>query len=315
MQNSKSYYDILGVSHSATPDKIKRAYRELSLQHHPDRGGDSGKFQQLNEAYECLSDPEKKRGYDMMRNSPFMGPNQDMGINPADIIGMMFGGMPAFSGQNGFPPGFPGPGGNIRIFHNGIPTNLNGGVNGPTFNNLNKPPPINITVEIDLEHAFTGGSMPVPIKRWLQTDTTKTEESETIYVEIPKGIDNDESVILKDKGNVIVINQEIKGDVKIFFRIKNNSNFSRKGLDLIYKKTITLKESLCGFSFDLQYINGKTFKIQNTSGNIITPNFNKIIPKFGMKRENHIGNLIINFEIIFPQKLTEEQINTLKTIL
>jgi len=315
MQNSKNYYDILGISSSATPDKIKKAYRELSLQHHPDRGGDGSKFQQLNEAYECLSDPEKKQAYDMVNNNSFMGNRPDIGLNPADILGMMFGGgiPPSSSGFNGFPTGFPG--GNIRIFHNGIPTNLNGGVNGPTFNNLNKPPPININVEIDLEHAYTGGSIPVQIKRWIQTDTNKTEESETIYVEIPKGIDNDESIAIKDKGNIMVINQEIKGDIKIFFRIKNNSHFSRSGLDLIYKKTITLKEALCGFSFDLQYINGKTFKIQNKSGNIITPNFNKIIPSFGMKRGNHTGNLIINFEINFPQNLTEEQINTLKTIL
>ena len=58
------YYSILGVNRNATPEEIKRSYRKLAMQHHPDRGGDSAKFQQVQEAYDNLSDPLKKQQYD-----------------------------------------------------------------------------------------------------------------------------------------------------------------------------------------------------------------------------------------------------------
>jgi DnaJ-class molecular chaperone len=72
---------------------------------------------------------------------------------------------------------------------------------------------------------------------------------------------------------------------------------------------------LCGFSFELKYINGKSYTLNNNSGNIIKPDYKKIIPGMGLKRENHQGNLIIHFQVSFPEKLTEEQMGVLKTIL
>ncbi|MDD2730531.1 MAG: molecular chaperone DnaJ [Candidatus Portnoybacteria bacterium] len=61
---SKDYYKILGISKSASPDEIKRAYRRLAQEHHPDKGGDQQKFKEINEAYQVLSDPQKKSQYD-----------------------------------------------------------------------------------------------------------------------------------------------------------------------------------------------------------------------------------------------------------
>lgn len=63
----KNYYDILGVNSSAGPDEIKRAYRKLASQHHPDKGGDVKKFQEIEQAYRTLSDPEKRQMYDNPR--------------------------------------------------------------------------------------------------------------------------------------------------------------------------------------------------------------------------------------------------------
>ena len=60
----KSYYDILGVKKSASADEIKKAFRKLARKHHPDAGGDEETFKEINEAYEVLSDPEKKKQYD-----------------------------------------------------------------------------------------------------------------------------------------------------------------------------------------------------------------------------------------------------------
>ena len=81
------------------------------------------------------------------------------------------------------------------------------------------------------------------------------------------------------------------------------------------KKEITLKESLTGFKFDIKHLNGKTYTINNDSGNIIPSNYIKEIPKLGMTREGIPGKLIIEFSVIFPEKLTEEQIIKLKDIL
>ena len=64
--NIMDYYSILGVNRNASPDDIKKSYRKMSLKHHPDRkGGDSEMFKKINEAYEILSDPQKKRQYDV----------------------------------------------------------------------------------------------------------------------------------------------------------------------------------------------------------------------------------------------------------
>ena len=76
-----------------------------------------------------------------------------------------------------------------------------------------------------------------------------------------------------------------------------------------------MKDALCGFVFDMTYLDGRVYKINNNSGNVIANNYNKVLPGMGMKREQHVGNLIINFTVAFPEKLTEEQINGLRAIL
>lgn len=69
----RDYYEVLGVDKSASADDIKKAYRKLALEHHPDKGGDSEKFKEANEAYETLKDPAKKQQYDQFGHNPFGG--------------------------------------------------------------------------------------------------------------------------------------------------------------------------------------------------------------------------------------------------
>ena len=69
----EDYYKCLGVSENASQDAIKRAFRKLSLKHHPDRGGDKATFQKINEAFQTLGEPDKRQMYNMQRNSPFGG--------------------------------------------------------------------------------------------------------------------------------------------------------------------------------------------------------------------------------------------------
>ena len=314
MSESDNLYDILGVDKTASTEDIKKAYRKLSLLHHPDRNNGSdeskGRFQKIQNAYETLGNEEKRKQHDQPQPHMFQqghGGGMHMNINPDEIFN--------FFSKNmfGMPPG-------VNVMHGGMP-------GMPQFfnmenirNGLMKPQPIIKNEEITLSKAYTGCTIPLQITRWIVENNTKREETETIYVTIPKGVDNNEIIIIRDKGNSLADNN--KGDIKLFIKIVNDTEFIRNGLDLILNKTITLKEALCGFSFDMKYIDGREFKLNNGNGNIIHNNYNKVIQHMGMKRainpqmlQEHTGNLIINFNVAFPEKLTEEQIVELSKIL
>jgi DnaJ-class molecular chaperone len=311
---SETFYNILGVEKTSTKDEIKKAYRSLSLKYHPDRNPNNlesiSKIQKINEAYETLSDDSKRAEYDMMSKNPFMrmathgGSNMEMPFQDMDdIFSALFGGaggnLFGQFGVNGMPPGAK-----IHVFRGGQPMGFQG---------FQKPPPIIKTVNITMEQVLNGANIPVDIERWIIETDNKVFEHETLYITIPKGIDDNEIIMMKDKGNIV--NEDIKGDVKLFIKVDNTTGFERKGLDLFINKTISLKEALCGFSFELKYINGKTYTLNNNSGNIIPPNYIKIIPNMGLTREGHTGNLLINFNIDFPEKLSEDKTNALREIL
>ena len=99
-------------------------------------------------------------------------------------------------------------------------------------------------------------------------------------------------------------------------KVKNGTVFERRGIDLILKKKLSLKESLCGFSLNIHHINGKLYKINHDgANNIIKPDASTKLDNLGMKRNGSYGSLIILFQIEFPEKLSNEQINKLKDIL
>ena len=300
------YYNILGVDKKSTPDQIKKAYRKLSLQYHPDKKtGNAEKFKQINEAYQMLGDEDKKRMYDQQQENPFGGGDFFGGgrnpmvnqMNPDNLFKMFFG-----QGQHPFHGGMDIP--NVQMFRNGMPVDMS---------KFHKPPPIIKTVVIDLKSAYTGINIPIEIERWVLINNTKQFEKEKLYIPIPAGIDENEIIIMKGKGNYK--NETLKGDIKIFIKITNNTDLERDGLNLIYKKNLTLRESLLGFTFTINHISGKTFNLVNDPGKVITPGFKKVASGMGMKRENVTGDLIIYFNVIFPKKISEEQVEKLKNIL
>jgi len=338
-----SHYEILGVSQKASDAEIKKAYRSMSMKNHPDRNPSADaaeKMREINSAYEVLSDTAKRRQYDMelsIGKMPFgMGPGMGMGGMPfahmssmddGDINGifqMLFGGgVPSMAHMGGQMP-------EIHIFHG--PMGQMGGMGGPMggigqmggmggpmggpmgqmrnrspFKQAQKPTPITKQISITIEQAYHGCRMPIEIERWTMIGELKIQEEETVYITIPPGIDDNEIILIEQKGNIE--NEYLKGDVKINIQFENTTVFKRHGLDLIYRKAISLKESLCGFGFEIHHINGKVLNLNNTSNpTVIKPNYRKVVPGLGMNRDGTSGNLIIEFLVEFPDFLTKEQI-------
>lgn len=308
------YYKTLCVDRSASDSEIKKAFRKLSMITHPDkaqpedREAATVKFQKISQAYEILGDPEKRKQYDFQQLNPFGSAMSGMSGVPGMSGVASMAGMPIppelFEILTGGMFGGEAP----QVFHMS-----SGGPMHRRSENFQKPDPIEKNLEISLEEAFTGKTKQISVSRTIVSGGSRRLENETLYISVPAGIDTNEIITIKDKGNVSHTN--IKGDVKVIITIKNYTKFKRHGIDLIYSKEITLKEALCGFDFDMEYIDGRVFKIKNDSGNIISNGYNKIISKMGMVRENHKGDLIIKFKVIFPKSLQDHQVKTLRDIL
>jgi DnaJ-class molecular chaperone len=262
-------------------------------------------FQKINEAYETLSDPAKRENYD------FAGTNNGgININTFNHAGVdeifrnFFGHMGPMG--MGMGPEMHGPG--FRIFH----------MNRNTFTEQNifaKPTPIIKTVELTIHQVYTGASVPVELDIWKIERGIKTFERETLYVTIPPGTDTDDIIIEREKGNIG--HQGVRGDVKILIKVINDTNFERRGLDLVINKTISLKEALCGFKFEFTHLNTKSYTIGNNypKNFIVSPNYQKVIQNMGMSKAGVTGNLLINFEIEFPKELSKDQVDSLIHIL
>jgi len=225
---------------------------------------------------------------------------------PPEVFNMFFAsGRDPFSQFGGHPMGGMGGMGqpNIRVFHNGR----------PAHSRPKKPDPIKQTINLSLKQAYEGSNaFVVTIQKRITKLGTTTMENETIYIEIPEGIDNDEKVYLKDRGHII---DNLSGDIELTFKVLNDTNYIREGMNIVINKEISLKDALCGFSFEIDHINGKNYKISNQQGNIIKPGYVREICGMGMKRNSQVGRLFIKFNIKFPEKLSEEQIETISEIL
>ena len=301
-----NHYSTLGVDENASHDEIKKAFRSLSLKWHPDRNSEPGaveRFQKINEAYEQIGDDEKRSVYDAQRRNPFSKFGMGGGTEH-DILNAFFGGMGGlgamFQGAGGFPGG-------VQMF-----TTSMDGTGRTNVRVVHKPSPISKNITITMEQVYTGCKVPIEIERQLIENNMRILEKETIYVDIPPGIDEGEIICIPDKGNSI---NGSRSDVKVFVKISQDAIFQRSGLDLIINQKISFRDSLCGFSIEFKYINGKVYTLNNTNGTIIYTNYKKVMPNMGLKRDNHTGNMIINFNVDYPEKLTDEQVEKLRSIL
>ena len=285
--NKKDYYDILNIKKDSTQEEIKKSYRKLSMKYHPDKNnGEDSKMKEITEAYGILGNNNKKKEYDLATNLP----------NPEDIINMFF--------NNGA---------SVREFN--IPTNTNAfsffsNLNTNMFNN-NFVRPLVHKVYVTLEDVYNNNEIKTTITKIIAVNNNKTSVYEEITFKVPKDILDNDTILLKNQGNIINNN---KGDLKIKMILIEHNKFAVYNNNIIYNHKLSLKDALCGFVLELSYLNNKKYKINNTN-TIISPTFKKEINNMGLRKNGNTGKLIIMFTILFPKELTEETKTKIKDLL
>ena len=274
--NYDVYFNILNVTRDATLNDIKKAYRLLSIKHHPDKNGNSSSelFNKINDAYSILI-----RNYDSIKLCETKQVN-DLVNSSANI--------------------------NANISANASSANIS--ANSSCSNTMiykytnSSYEDIIINLTLNYNEAYNGCNKPIVVERKIIVNNVIGHEKETLYVQIPKGIDNNEIITLVNKGNSYVNNGVSHSNVKIIILLKPHELFERNGLDILYTKSISLKDALIGFSFMLNHINNKSYNI--SCSEIIHFNYEKIINNMGFVRDAFVGNLIIKFNILFPTSLS-----------
>jgi DnaJ family protein A protein 2 len=332
-------YDILGVSRTASEGELKKAYRKLAKENHPDKNPAAGdKFKEISMAYDVLSDPKKREFYDRHGLKGLQEGADHEGMDGHDIFSQLFGGG-LFGGMGG------------RM----------GGGRGRRQRGDDTVHPLKVTLE-DLYNAKVsklqlsrniicktcdgvggkagsrrscngcrGSGMKVTYRQlgpgmmqqmqsvctdcsgegeqFSESDRCKACQGKKVVVEtkilevhVDKGMRDGEKITFRGEGDQQP-NVEA-GDVVIVLQQKPHEEFERHGIDLYMAKTISLTEALCGFTIVQKHLDGRQLVIKSVPGEVIIPGATKGIKGEGMpihRNPFEKGNLYIKFNVEFPE--------------
>ncbi len=292
-----SLYETLGVSKNASADEIKKAYRRLARQYHPDINKEKGaeeKFKEINAAYEILSDEKKRAQYDQYGDSMFGGQSfHDFsrnagGVNLDDILKDLFGG--GFGGGSSRGSRFNG------FSSRGFDTSFGG------FGGFEEDLDSTIELSIPFEKAVVGGEHNFNL------------QGETIKFKIPHGIKQGEKLRIRNKGKKG--HNGSRGDLIVIVKLEESEIYQREDDDLYQKVDISLKTALFGGKVTVS-----TLKENKKEATITIPANSKNGQKIRLKgygvqnRKNDIyGDMYLVLNVILPstQTLDEQLIEILK---
>ena len=330
-------YEILGLTNNASDDEIKKAYRKLAIKYHPDKNKEPGateKFQEISNAYNILSDPEKKQNYDRFGTTDEQQ-------------------MPDMSNMGGF--NFPF---NFNVKQQQKDNNINHTINvtlEEIYNEVTKEftykrkiycetcdgtgcknkqknvcnicqgkgrkvkvmrmGPITQQIVEPCMNCNQTGEVVEPNNRCDNCNGRSfILKEKTINIPLKNGLDNGYKIKMENKGNIL---KSGKTDLIITFNILNHNIFTRQGDDLYIVLTIELYQALCGFNKLITHLDGK--KLNINSSDLITENDKKMIAGKGMKnmKNNTYGDLIIGFKINYPkmEKYDGDDVEEIKKLL
>ncbi|KAG9447798.1 hypothetical protein H6P81_013926 [Aristolochia fimbriata] len=337
------YYKILQVDKSAKEDDLKKAYRKLAMKWHPDKNPNNkkeaeAKFKQISEAYEVLSDPQKRAVYDQYGEEGLKGQVPPPGAGgPGGATFFQTGDGPnvfRFNPRNaddifaeffGFSSPFGGMGsrGGSRFHGGGMFSDDffgssfgEGGSMNINMNQQRKAPPIENYLTCSLEELYKGTTKKMKISREIADISGKTMTVEEILtIEVKPGWKKGTKITFPEKGNEQP--NVIPADLVFIIDEKPHDVFTREGNDLVVTQKISLVEALTGYTVHLTALDGRklTIPINNV---VIHPNYEEVVPREGMpipKEPSRRGNLRIKFDVKFPSRLTADQKAGIKRLL
>lgn len=279
-------YETLGVPKGASEAEIKKAYRKLAGQHHPDKGGDTAKFQEIQTAYETLSDPQKRAQHD--NPNPFSNFDNGQGThfefhfgggNPHDIFEQIFRGGTPFGGANPF---------NQRGHHNP---------------RRNKDLRVQITVNLSETLADQ--------KKTISVQTTKGDRY-NVDVNIPRGVSPGTTIKYSNMGDNM-FDTLTRGDLYVIINVNNDSGCEVHGINLVKRITIDAIDAMLGTEAIVRGLDGREFAVKIPQGC-------QNDMKFGLQGQglyqmnvNVRGDLVVVVEVTVPV-LNENQLNILRNI-
>ncbi|XP_053574051.1 dnaJ homolog subfamily B member 1 [Bombina bombina] len=339
----KDYYKILGLSKGASEEDIKKAYRKQALKYHPDKNKDPGaedRFKEIAEAYDVLSDPKRrdifdKYGEEGLKGTPggaggcnsngpsfsysFHGDPHAMfteffgGRNPFDnffgrseedmetddpFAGFGMGGM---GGMGGF--------GNMGGFPRAGPGRREPGPKKPD-------PPIVRELPVTLEDVFNGCTkkMKISHKRLGPDGRSVRTEDKILTIQVKKGWKEGTKITFPREGDETPTN--IPADIVFVLKDKPHSVYKRESSDLVYQAKISLREALCGCTVNVPTLDARTIPL--TLKDIVRPGTKRRISNEGLpfpKSPEQRGDLIVEFDIRFPERLPAASKETLERVL
>jgi DnaJ-class molecular chaperone len=303
-------YGVLGVT-SGTPDTdIRKAYHKLAREHHPDKGGDAEKFKKVQEAYEILSDAQKRQNYDQFGNPDGpMGGGGGGGGFPGDIFSQMFGG--AFGGSRG-PTRRANRDHELHITleeaYRGLTKHMRITLTKPCFSC--RKPCGNCrgkgTVAMQMgPMMFQQGCQACGGAGGASTGCaecnfkSKKHENLNLDLRIPPGVEDGATLVAHGLGEQPVKPDEEPGDVIFHVRVGAHPELMRQGQDLVWSTRISFEDSVQGKKIRIPHFDGP-MDIDTADWGVLDPREDYIIPAKGFRVGDKTGRLRVSFNVVYP---------------
>lgn len=348
MVKETKFYDVLGVKPGCSQDDLKKAYRKLALKYHPDKNPNEGeRFKQISQAYEVLSDPEKKAIYDQGGEQALKEGGVSGGFSsPMDLFDMFFGG--GFGGGRGrrrerrgkdvihqltisLEELYKGTVRKLALQKNVICDKCEG--RGGKKGAVEQCPTCRGTgMQVQVQQLGPGmlqqiqsvcpecrgqGERINPKDRCKQCQGKKVvRDRKILEVHVDKGMVDGQKIVFNGEGDQ---EPELEpGDIIIVLDEKEHPVFKRNGSDLIVRLEIQLVEALCGFQKVIRTLDDRDLVITQLPGDVIKHGDVKCIQSEGMPRYKNPfekGRLIVQFWVQFPKTIPPEIIPQLENCL